>query len=144
MSDSLIFVLMFGAGIVALVKASDIFTDAAERLGLALGFPPFIIGVTILSIGTSLPELISSFFALSENVSEVVIGNVVGSNIANIFLVVGTAAVISKKGVNIAYDLVSVDLPLFVMPIYPQYDGWLPKKLQAVVKQWRATKLSHI
>ena len=105
---------MFVAGIAALVKASDVFTEAAERLGLALGFPPFIIGVTIISIGTSLPELISSLFALSENVSEVVIGNVVGSNIANIFLVVGTAAIVSKKGIDITYDLVTVDLPLFV------------------------------
>ena len=105
---------MFAAGIAALVKASDVFTDAAERLGLALGLPPFIIGVTIISIGTSLPELISSLFALSENVSEVVISNVVGSNIANIFLVVGTAAIVSKNGINITYDLVTVDLPLFV------------------------------
>lgn len=105
---------MFVVGIAALVKASDVFTEAAESLGVALGFPPFIIGVTIISIGTSLPELISCLFALSENVSEVVIGNVVGSNIANIFLVVGTAAIVSKKGIDITYDLVTVDLPLFV------------------------------
>ena len=114
MPDGLILIIMFVVGIAALVKASDVFTEAAERLGLALGFPPFIIGVTIISIGTSLPELISSLFALSENVSEVVIGNVVGSNIANIFLVVGTAAIVSKRGIDITYDLVTVDLPLFV------------------------------
>ncbi|NEP76439.1 calcium/sodium antiporter [Okeania sp. SIO2G5] len=114
MPEGLILIIMFVVGIAALVKASDVFTEAAEQLGLALGFPPFIIGVTIISIGTSLPELISSLFALSENVSEVVIGNVVGSNIANIFLVVGTAAIVSKKGIDITYDLVTVDLPLFV------------------------------
>lgn len=114
MPDGLILIITFVIGIAALVKASDVFTEAAEQLGVALGFPPFIIGVTIISIGTSLPELISSLFALSENVPEVVVGNVVGSNIANIFLVVGTASIISKKGIQITYDLVTVDLPLFV------------------------------
>ncbi|NEQ95980.1 MAG: calcium/sodium antiporter [Cyanothece sp. SIO2G6] len=112
--DFLIFAIMFVLGIAALVKASDIFTDAAEQLGLTLGFPQFIIGVTIVSIGTSLPELVASLFAISEEVSEVVVGNVLGSNITNILLVVGTASIVTKKGVNIAYDLVSVDLPLFV------------------------------
>ena len=110
----LIFAIMFVVGIAALVKASDIFTDAAEKLGVSLGFPQFIIGVTIVSIGTSLPELVASLFAISENVPEVVVGNVLGSNITNIFLVVGTAAIFTKKGVDISYDLVSVDLPLFV------------------------------
>ncbi|MGK7889004.1 MAG: calcium/sodium antiporter [Leptolyngbyaceae cyanobacterium] len=110
----LVFAIMFVVGIAALVKASDIFTDAAEKLGVSLGFPQFIIGVTIVSIGTSLPELVSSLFAISENVSEVVVGNVLGSNITNILLVVGTAAIFTKKGVDISYDLVSVDLPLFV------------------------------
>lgn len=114
MPDGLVLIVTFVVGIAALVKASDVFTDAAERLGIALGFPPFIIGVTILSIGTSLPELISSLFALSENVPEFVVGNVVGSNITNIFLVVGTASIISKKGIDITYDLMTVDLPLFV------------------------------
>jgi len=112
--DLLIFIVMFAVGIAALVKASDIFTDAAEQLGVTLGFPQFIIGVTIVSIGTSLPELVSSLFAVSENVSEVVVGNVIGSNITNILLVVGTASIVTKKGVDISYDLVSVDLPLFV------------------------------
>ncbi|MEB3232074.1 MAG: calcium/sodium antiporter [Leptolyngbyaceae bacterium] len=112
--DLFIFIIMFAVGIAALVKASDIFTDAAEQLGVTLGFPQFIIGVTIVSIGTSLPELVSSLFAVSENVSEVVVGNVIGSNITNILLVVGTASIVTKKGVDISYDLVSVDLPLFV------------------------------
>ncbi|MEM9220025.1 MAG: calcium/sodium antiporter [Cyanobacteria bacterium P01_F01_bin.150] len=114
MPEGLTLIITFAIGIAALVKASDVFTESAERLGMALGFPTFIIGVTIISIGTSLPELISSLFALSENVPEVVIGNVVGSNIANIFLVVGTASIASKKGIDITYDLLTVDLPLFV------------------------------
>ncbi|MGF1538763.1 MAG: calcium/sodium antiporter [Elainellaceae cyanobacterium] len=108
------YVALFIASLAVLVKASDVFTDAAERLGLSLGLPPFIIGVTIVSIGTSLPELISSLVAVFEGAPEVVVSNAVGSNIVNIFLVIGTAAILCKGRLNITYNLVNVDLPLFV------------------------------
>jgi cation:H+ antiporter len=105
--------LVFVISMAALIVASDYFTDAAEKLGVLIGLPPFIIGVTIVSIGTSLPELLSSILAVLEGSPGIVIGNVVGSNIANIFLILGTASVISRQ-LSINYDLTSVDLPLFV------------------------------
>ncbi len=114
MSDLFISACIFIISLAILIKAADFFTDTAEKIGLFIGLPPFIVGVTIVSIGTSIPELISSLIAVSENASEVVVGNVVGSNITNIFLVVGTAAIISAGNINIIYDLVMVDLPLFV------------------------------
>lgn len=114
MSDLLIPVLIFIISLAILVKAADSFTDAAERLGILIGLPPFIVGVTIVSLGTSIPELVSSVFGVLEGVSEVVISNVVGSNVANICLVLGIASVMSVKSLQITYDLVSVDLPLFV------------------------------
>ncbi|MEY2978415.1 MAG: calcium/sodium antiporter [Prochlorotrichaceae cyanobacterium] len=122
----LVLVLIFIASIAVLVKASDTFTEAAEKVGIALGMSPFIVGVTIVAIGTSLPELVSSLLAVSEGASEVVVGNVIGSCIANIFLILGLAGVISilpsfnadspkaSRELIIQYDLVSVDLPLFV------------------------------
>lgn len=111
--DLLIALLLFVLSLTVLIKASDVFTDAAEKLGLLMGLPAFIIGVTIVSLGTSIPELISSIIAVTEGASEIVIGNVVGSNIANICLVLGTASVVSSKSMQISYDLLSVDLPLF-------------------------------
>ncbi|MEO0408063.1 MAG: calcium/sodium antiporter [Cyanobacteria bacterium P01_A01_bin.135] len=105
---------LFIVSLAVLVKASDLFTDAAERLGMALGLPPFIIGVTIVSVGTSLPELISSLFAVAEGAPEVVVSNAVGSNIVNIFFVIGTAAILCKGILTITYNLVNIDLPLFV------------------------------
>ena len=105
---------IFVVGLATLVLASDFFTDAAEKLGLAMGFPPFIVGVTIVSMGTSLPELLSSLFGIAQGASEVVASNVIGSNIANICLVVGTAAIMSTKLLRVMYNLISVDLPLFV------------------------------
>jgi cation:H+ antiporter len=99
--------------LVVLSKSADFFTDASEQIGIYFGIPPFIVGVTIVAIGTSLPELISSLVAVYSDAGEIVVGNVVGSNIANIFLILGVAALISGL-LNIEYDLVSVDLPLFV------------------------------
>ena len=90
--DSLpLLLLILVIGLATLVKASDFFTDAAEKLGLAIGLPPFIVGVTIVSMGTSLPELLSSLFGIFQGAAEVVASNVIGSNIANICLVVGVA-----------------------------------------------------
>lgn len=113
--DSLpLLLLIFVMGLATLVIASDFFTDAAEKIGLAMGLPPFIVGVTIVSMGTSLPELLSSLVSIFQRAPEVVASNVVGSNIANICLVVGTAAIMSKKLLRVMYNLISVDLPLFV------------------------------
>ncbi len=108
-----IWIIIFVASLAALIKASDYFTESAEKIGYFLGLPSFIVGVTIVAVGTSLPELISSIFAVLKNSSEIVVGNVVGSNIANIFLILGITAIIGRK-IKIAYDLIHVDLPLLV------------------------------
>lgn len=111
-SGILIWGLIFVVALAVLVKSTDYFTEAAERIGLKLGVPAFIIGVTIVAIGTSLPELISSLFAVTSGVSEIVIGNVVGSNIANILLVLGIVAIFSRK-LETDYELLKIDLPIF-------------------------------
>jgi cation:H+ antiporter len=106
-------IVLFVASLYVLIRASDYFTDAAETIGLSSGIPDFIVGVTIVAVGTSLPEIVSSLFAVIENSSEIVVGNVIGSNIANIFLVLGIAAILSKK-LKIKYELVHIDLPLLM------------------------------
>ena len=111
--DLIIWSVALFISLIVLSKSADFFTDAAEEIGIFFGIPPFIVGVTIVAVGTSLPELISSIVAVYSGSSEIVIGNVIGSNIANIFLILGVAALISGL-LNIEYDLVSVDLPLFV------------------------------
>lgn len=108
-----LWVVIFVVSLAALIKASDLFTEAAEKIGILLGLPAFVVGAIIVSIGTSLPELISSIVAVVQDSSEIVLGNVVGSNIANIFLILGCASVISKH-LKIDYELINVDLPLFV------------------------------
>ncbi len=99
--------------LVILVKSADYFIASSEKVGLILGISPFFIGVTIVAFGTSLPELLTSIFAVWDNAGEIVAGNVIGSNIANILLVAGLTAVIAGK-IKIKRDIVNLDLPLLL------------------------------
>lgn len=101
-----IFVLSLGA----LLKGSDWFIDSAEEIGLSFGISPFIIGLTIVAFGTSLPELATSVSSVLQGNSEIVIGNVVGSNITNIALVLGLVA-ISIRQINMEYNVWHIDMP---------------------------------
>ena len=113
MPESLWWLMVFVCSLVVLLKASDFFIDAAEKISLFLGVPPFIIGVTIVALGTSLPELVSSIIAVMNDASEIVVSNVVGSNIANMLLVMGTIAVIGRKMV-LKLNLSLMDIGMFV------------------------------
>jgi cation:H+ antiporter len=113
MLDLFFWISVFIIALAVLIKASDLFTDSAEKIGLAFGLPSFIVGVTIVAFGTSLPELISAIFSFSQNLSEIVVGNVVGANIANIFLILGLSAIISKR-IKVSREILGVDLPMMV------------------------------
>lgn len=106
-------IIIFTLSLLVLVKGSDWFVDAAEKIGLSLGVNSFIIGVTIVALGTSLPELGSSIAAIYSGDSEIVLGNVVGSNITNILLVLGIIAVMGKV-VPLEYNIMDADMPLLV------------------------------
>ncbi|MBI5149117.1 calcium/sodium antiporter [Candidatus Pacearchaeota archaeon] len=109
----IVWIIIFAVSLFALIKASDYFIESSEKIGFALGFSPFIIGITIVAVGTSLPELVSSLFAVFKNSSEMVVANVIGSNIANIFLILGIAAIVGKKLV-IEYQHLNVDLSFLI------------------------------
>lgn len=108
-----VWLVVFVASLAILIIAARYFTIAAERIGVYLRIPPFIVGVTIVAIGTSLPELLSSVLAVVRGSSEIVAGNVIGSNVANIFLILGVAAIVGRR-LHITYELVHIDLPLLV------------------------------
>jgi len=110
----ILWIVIFIISLIALVKGSDWLISSAEKIGLALGFSPFIVGVTIVSIGTSFPELISSLAATFKGVTEVVAANAIGSNIANILLIVGISAVIGRRLV-VTKSLIDLDLPLLAI-----------------------------
>lgn len=109
----MLWALALAIGLAILVKASDWFTDGAVHLGHAFGMPSFLIGATIIALGTSLPELVSSVVAVLEDAPEIVAGNVIGSNIANLLLVLGLTGVVTGR-LKIAYNVLSVDLPFLL------------------------------
>lgn len=111
MATLLLWILVFIASLSALIKGADWFTEAAERFSLKFNISPYIIGVTIVSIGTSLPELASSIAAVLKGEGVIVAGNVIGSNIANSLLVLGVGAVIAGK-LTTKWNLRKVDFPL--------------------------------
>jgi len=107
-------VLIFVASLIALIKGSDWFIESAERIGLSLGIPSFIIGVTIVAFGTSLPELATSIISVLEGQSDIVVGNVVGSNITNILLVVGAVGLFAKR-VPLRANIMDIDIPMLII-----------------------------
>lgn len=82
-------------GIVLVVWGSDVTVDAATRIAKAAGLSQRFIGLTIVALGTSLPELVTSVSAARKGKADIAIGNIVGSNIFNILFVVGTTALIT-------------------------------------------------
>ncbi len=104
---------IFIISLAVLIKSADYFTTLSRKFALVLGIPSFIIGVTVVAFGTSVPELFTSIIAVLNNASEVVPGVVIGSNISNILLVLGVCAIISKN-LRIDIDIIAVHLPLLV------------------------------
>jgi cation:H+ antiporter len=84
--------LLFAFSLAVLIYSSNRFISSAETIGYSLGVSPFVIGVTVVAFGTSLPELTTSILAVSGGASDIVVGNVIGSNITNILLVIGISA----------------------------------------------------
>lgn len=88
-------VLLVIAGLAGLVYGGDRFVEGASGVAMALGMSEAVVGLTIVAAGTSLPELAASVAAAVKGNSGMAVGNVIGSNIFNIFLVLGTTATIS-------------------------------------------------
>ncbi len=88
-------VLILIVGLFCLIKGSQIFVKSSVSIAKRLGISTFIIGLTIIAFGTSLPELVSSIFASLEKASGLIIGTIIGANIANLSLINGIASFIN-------------------------------------------------
>lgn len=89
---SVIYILI---GLAGIVLGGDLVVDSASEIAIALGMSETLVGLTIVAIGTSLPELVTSITALKKGENQLVIGNVIGSNIFNILFVLGASSAIS-------------------------------------------------
>lgn len=88
-------ILFIVGGAIAIAIGGDMTVDAASRIAGDLGMSQTLIGLTIVSIGTSLPELVTSIVAARKNEVDMALGNAIGSNVFNIFMVLGVASAIS-------------------------------------------------
>lgn len=86
--------ILFVVGFVALIKGADWLVTGSSAIAKQMGLSDFVIGLTIVSVGTSAPELIVNVMASIEGSAGIAIGNVLGSNIANVLLILGIAAII--------------------------------------------------
>ncbi|WP_434525811.1 calcium/sodium antiporter [Photorhabdus asymbiotica] len=105
--------LLLITGLILLVYGSDRLVYGAAIFARTLGLPPFIIGMTIVGIGTSLPELMVSVTAMLNGQPDMAIGNVIGSNITNLLLITGAAALIRPMAVK--SDILRQELPLMLL-----------------------------
>ena len=99
-------------GFVMLVKGADWFVEGASKVAEKFGIPQLVIGLTIVAIGTSLPEAAVSTSAALKGSAEITIGNVVGSNIMNILLILGVTSVISPLVVQ--KSTIKCELPMVI------------------------------
>ena len=115
MADWLTF-LLFGLGFVLLIKSADWLVEGAGSIAKRFGIPELVIGLTIVSFGTSMPELIVNVLASVKGSSDLAIGNVFGSNIANILFILGASALV--RPLPIQKSIYFTEIPISLMATF--------------------------
>jgi cation:H+ antiporter len=105
-------IVMLAAGLILLVAGAEGLVRGASRIALSAGISPLVVGLTVVAFGTSSPELAVSVSAVRSGSSDIAIGNVVGSNIFNILLIVGLCALVVP--LVISWRLVRLEVPLMI------------------------------
>jgi len=111
-SSLMLNILYFILGIAGLVIGGEMLVKGSSRLAKGLGISPIIIGLTVVAFGTSSPEFVVCLTAALQGASDITVGNIVGSNIANIALILGVAAVI--KPIRIHDSITKVQTPFMI------------------------------
>lgn len=106
-------ILLLVIGLILLVKGADFFVDGSSKLAKALKIPPLIIGLTLVSLGTSAPEASVSINSSLNGMNDMSISNVIGSNIFNTFLIIGISSLICP--LVIGTDVKKYDLPILLL-----------------------------
>ncbi|MCB0168283.1 MAG: calcium/sodium antiporter [Anaerolineae bacterium] len=109
---SLVTLTFFVAGFVLLVYGAELLVRGASKLALAAGISPLVVGLTVVAYGTSAPELAVSVQSSFAGAADIALGNVVGSNIANVLLILGISAIIAPLMVSL--QLVRLEVPLMI------------------------------
>lgn len=119
--------ILFIVGLVLLIVGAELLVRGASRLAAAVGISPLVIGLTVVAFGTSAPELAVSIQSAWQGQADIAIGNVVGSNIANVLFILGISALITP--LVVASQLVRIDVPIMIgasiLLYVMSWDGYL-------------------
>nr|WP_232280083.1 calcium/sodium antiporter [Roseiflexus castenholzii] len=130
-------ILLLIGGLALLVLGARWLVDGAISVARAFGISELVIGLTIVAVGTSLPEIATSIIAALRGERDIAVGNVVGSNIFNLLSVLGLSSIVAPVGVNVAPAALNFDLPVMLavavacLPIFftgrliARWEGWL-------------------
>ena len=106
-------ILLLIAGFVMLIKGADFFVDGASGIAEKFGIPEIIVGLTIVAMGTSAPEAAVSIAAALKGNGDITLGNILGSNILNILIILGITAIIVP--VAVSETTIRIDMPFMVL-----------------------------
>jgi len=125
------------AGLVGLVVGGKWLVDGAVAFATWCGVSEVVVGLTVVAVGTSMPELATSIVAALKGERDIAVGNVVGSNIFNIMGVIGVSSIAAPSGLLVKDSMVGLDIPVMIaaavacLPIFargftiPRWQGWL-------------------
>ena len=105
---------LIALGLVLLVFGATILVNAAIEIARYLGVSEVVIGLTVVALGTSLPEIATSLMAALRGARDIAVGNVVGSNLFNILCVAGASSMVSPEGLTVAASMMRFDLPFML------------------------------
>jgi cation:H+ antiporter len=106
--------ILIAVGVGLLVGGSQLLVIGAVNIATALGISSLVIGLTVVAIGTSLPELATSIVAIRKGETDMAVGNIVGSNIFNVGLVLGLPSILFSQGLGVAASAIAIDMPLML------------------------------
>lgn len=105
-------IALLGSGIYLTVIGADWLVSGAVSIASSLGVSDAIIGLTIVAVGTSAPELVTTIIATIKNDRDVAVGNLIGSSITNILVILGITCILAPGGIDVSKDILWFDLPL--------------------------------
>lgn len=101
-------------GLVMLVFGAEYLVEAASTIARQIGLSELIIGLTVIAFGTSLPEIATSLMAAFKQERDIAIGNVIGSNISNVLMILGVTGLVAPNGISVAPAALNFDLPFMI------------------------------
>ena len=104
--------MLMAAGLAMLVGVAQLLVNAATGIAAAFGLSDLVIGLTVVAVGTSLPEIATSILSAIRGQRDLAVGNIVGSNIFNLLLVLGATALVARDGVPVSASALRFDLPV--------------------------------